>query len=281
MDDNHALRAWALGGDARYKAAVRALRESGLPVKTYAVPGMPDEAPSLEDALSGAELLILPFRACTEEHLQIGPERVELALLPQMLAPHAILVGGWFPDTAEQWLRANGIHCRSILEAERFQIRNAAVTAEAAVGEAMDAMTRTIFGADVLVIGWGRIGKQLSEKLHALGARVTVAARRETHRTEIETRGMRSEFTGEYRHGLDYDLIVNTVPAPVLRKEQAERIEGDCVLMELASDPGGFPPGLPVRRCGGLPGRRVPETAGENLAEAVWDCLTGEGRPLE
>ena len=30
-----------------------------------------------------------------------------------------------------------------------------------------------------------------------------------------------------------------------------------------------------------LPGKTAPETAGKNLAEAVWSCLEGEGRTLE
>ena len=238
MDACNALRAWVLGGDRRYAAAAKCLRRSGLPVRTYRVPGMGDEAEDLEKALKGAELLILPMRAFFAERLCIGTEAVEAARLPELLAPEAILVGGWFPEPVEDWLRANRIRCRSVLEVERYQIRNAAATAEAATGLLMEAMDRTVLGARILVIGWGRIGKQLAGRLHSLGAEVTVAARKESHRAEIETMGMRSEVTGRYEKGLSYDAVVNTVPAPVISAE-------------------------------------------EHLAEAVWDCLTGEGRTLE
>ena len=196
MDACNALRAWVLGGDRRYAAAAECLRRSGLPVRTYRVPGMGDEAEDLEKALKGAELLILPMRAFFAERLCIGTEAVEAARLPELLAPEAILVGGWFPEPVEDWLRANRIRCRSVLEVERYQIRNAAATAEAATGLLMEAMDRTVLGARILVIGWGRIGKQLAGRLHSLGAEVTVAARRESHRAEIETMGMRSDITG-------------------------------------------------------------------------------------
>ena len=65
--------------------------------------------------------------------------------------------------------------------------------------------------------------------------------------------------------------------------EQAERIGESCVLLELASKPGGFPAELEKRVVLGraLPGKTAPGTAGENLAEAVWSCLNGEGRTLE
>ena len=51
MDACNALRAWVLGGDRRYAAAAECLRRSGLPVRTYRVPGMGDEAEDLEKAL--------------------------------------------------------------------------------------------------------------------------------------------------------------------------------------------------------------------------------------
>ena len=281
MDACNALRAWVLGGDRRYAAAAECLRRSGLPVRTYRVPGMGDEAEDLEKALKGAELLILPMRAFFAERLCIGTEAVEAARLPELLAPEAILVGGWFPEPVEDWLRANRIRCRSVLEVERYQIRNAAATAEAATGLLMEAMDRTVLGARILVIGWGRIGKQLAGRLHSLGAEVTVAVRRESHRAEIETMGMRSDITGRYENGLSYDAVVNTVPAPVISAEQGKRLGKNCVKLELASEPGGFAAQLPVLMGRGLPGTCVPVTAGEHLAEAVWDCLTGEGRTLE
>ena len=93
--------------------------------------------------------------------------------------------------------------------------------------------------------------------------------------------GMRSDITGRYENGLSYDAVVNTVPAPVISAEQGKRLGKNCVKLELASEPGGFAAQLPVLMGRGLPGTCVPVTAGEHLAEAVWDCLTGEGRTLE
>ena len=57
--------------------------------------------------------------------------------------------------------------------------RNAALTAEGALFAAMRAQERALGDCDCLVIGWGRIGRALTEMLVALGARVTVASRTE------------------------------------------------------------------------------------------------------
>lgn len=77
--------------------------------------------------------------------------------------------------------------------------------------------------------------------------------------------------------------MVNTVPARVMTEEQVERLNQDCVIIELASLPGGFPEGEKGRviMAQALPGKTAPRTAGENLAEAVLEALMGERRTLE
>lgn len=286
MDDTKLLRAWVLGGDGRYPWAVRALRSSGLPVRTWGVMDMEDDAAHLTEALRGANLVLLPMRPFQGEWLRVGEEKVEAALLPHMLEKGAVLIGGSFPTGIEAWLQSQGLFCASFLELESYQMANAAVTAEGAVYLCLRELDRTLSGAEALVIGWGRIGRFLAEKLRALGASVTVTARREGQWKEIEALGLRPEETGAYHHGLgEYDVVLNTVPAPVLSAGQAEGLKRDCVLIELASLPGGFAPETAERRrvlmAQGLPGKTAPRSAGENLSAAVWACLIGEGRTLE
>lgn len=286
MDDTKLLRPWVLGGDSRYYWAVKALRESGLPVKTWGVSGMKQDADHLQDALQGANMVLLPMKPFRGEMLCIGEEQVEAALLPRMVEKNTVLIAGSFPEEQEAWLQSQGLFCRSFLELESYQMSNAAVTAEGAIFLVLRELQRTVFGAEVLVIGWGRIGRFLAEKLKGLGAHVTVSARRESQWTEIEALGMRPEETGVFHHGLkDYDVVLNTVPARVMAAEQGQSLREDCVLVELASLPGGFAPEIQEKRnivmAQGLPGKTAPKTAGENLASAVWACLAGEGRTLE
>lgn len=286
MEDTKLLKAWVLGGDGRYPWAVKALRESGLPVKTWGVPGMENDAGHLAEALQGANLVLLPMRPFRGEMLRVGEEEAVAALLPHMLEKGAVLIGGSFPTETEAWLQSQGLFCVSFLELETYRMANAAVTAEGAVYLTLRELQRTLWGAEILVVGWGRIGRFLAEKLKALGARVTVTARREGQWQEIEALGMRPEETGAYHHGLgDYDAVLNTVPAPVFSQEAVQALKPECVLIELASLPGGFPPELQqtgrLIMAQGLPGKTAPKSAGENLSAAVWACLTGEGRTLE
>ena len=283
MDDTKSLEFWVLGGDGRYPWAVRALGESGLTVRTWGVPGLPDEANDPETALRRADLVLLPLKPFRGEQLQLGDWSMEWALLPLVMKPGATLIAGEFPAEAEDWLRSQGLWCASLLEDTAYLVENAAVTAEGALFLALEQLPRTLWGAEILVIGWGRIGKFLAAKLAALGAKVTVSARRERQWAELESLGFRPEETGRYHYGLrDYDLIINTVPAPVLTMEQLQGTGPGCCLLELASLPGGFPAGAEnVCIARGLPGKLFPQTAGRQLADAVWSVLAGEGRNLE
>lgn len=273
---------WALGGDERYSWAVRDFRDKGFSVKTWGVPGEKDHVPHMQEALAGARLVLLPMKPFCGEELKISGEAVDTARLPELLGEGAILIAGSFPAKIEAWLQGQGIRCVNVLEWEPYLLINGAITAEGAVSLALRAMNRTVAGANILVIGWGRIGEALSRKIQALDGRVTVAVRREEQKTKAKLLGFHGVTTGVYEDGLEkYDLIVNTVPQKIISPKQFETIREDCTLIELASKPGGFPESQHVLQGQGLPGKTAPRTAGEILAWAVRDCLYGEGSTLE
>lgn len=278
------VNAWVLGGDGRYTWAARSLRRFGLPVKCRGVPELENQGESLEAALRDADIVLLPMKPFRGETLCVAGEEIPGALLPMLLSKGALVAAGQLPEPLEAWYRENGLRCFSYLEDESFQLRNANTTAEGAIYLLLHHSTRTVDGMKLLVLGAGRIGGFLAAKLRAMGAKVTVTTRNAAKRTDLELRGYETLKTGEYPQGLEiYDGILNTVPRLVISEEQAESIREDCLCIELASDPGGFPDCVENRVISGrfLPGRTFPETAGEHLAAAVWDALAGEGRMLE
>ncbi len=110
-------------------------------------------------------------------------------------------------------------------------------------------------GSRCLVAGFGRIGKALCLALRGLGAQVDCAARKPWDLAAIRALGCTPRTYG----GLagPYDVIFNTVPAPVIGEELLSRQGPDTLLLELASAPGGidraaaekrglFPAGLPL-----------------------------------
>lgn len=160
-----------------------------------------------------------------------------------------------------------GYRTVDLLKDPLYQAENAYITAECALSLAMGQLGRTIRGCPVLIIGWGRIGRCLAKLLGALGAEVTVAARREGHRALCQALGYQSgsadDLAGELK---DFRLILNTVPAPVFSREALSGAA--AVKLELASQPGLLGEDVIIAR--GLPGKYMPESSGELIART---CL--------
>lgn len=161
-----------------------------------------------------------------------------------------------------------------------FTVGNAALTAECALGRLMDESGSTLAGSNVLVCGWGRIGKLLCLKLAALGAHVTAAARARADRAMAAALGLGSvDYDGLEAEIGAFGFIINTVPARVLTDAALCMAADGAVIMELASPPGGFDRtlaeniGLHVVPAPGLPGQRAPESAARLIRSAVYDIM--------
>ena len=226
-----------LPGDARQEILGELLAEAGHTVAPYA-PG----------AEADAWLFPLP----TGDHPALGELRPESLVLTALAA-------GEHP----------GLRLRDYYAREDVLLRNAAITAEGAVGEAIRAMDRTLLGSRVLLLGGGRISRALGPRLRALGAEVTVYARDPAQRAQAEGCGCRSLASlPEAPRG--FDLLINTVPAALLPRKP------DCPAIELASPPGGFRDPAGVIPARGLPGKTAPESAAEALFCAVQAILREE-----
>ncbi|MCI6729299.1 MAG: hypothetical protein SOY32_04175 [Candidatus Faecousia sp.] len=203
-----------------------------------------------------------------------GPPLAEL--LPR-LRPGLTVAGGKL-DQCRPSLAATGAAIYDFMEDAYLTAANAAVTAEGALELALEHMTVTLEGTEVLVIGWGRIGKLLSHKLAAMGARVTVSARNPNDLAMLRAFGYDTLPTGALGNLSRFRVIFNTVPAPVLTARQLRQTSPDCLCMDLASAPGGLEidGSRNVLIAAGLPGKTAPETAGRLLGEAMERLLMGE-----
>jgi dipicolinate synthase subunit A len=77
-----------------------------------------------------------------------------------------------------------------------------------------------------------------------------------------------------------YDLIVNTVPAPVLGRARLGELKEDCLVIDLASKPGGVDLqaagelGVKVIWALSLPGKVAPVTAARAILRTVYNMIS-------
>ena len=145
---------------------------------------------------------------------------------------------------------------------------------------ALEQMPITLHGSRVLVIGFGRVGRAAAQRMAAMGARVTVAARRYESLAWAQAIGYGAEKTGQLAGWLcGYDLVVNTVPALVLGEAELADLKPDCLVLDLASKPGGVDLeaaarlGRNVIWALSLPGKVAPVTAGAAIKNTIYNML--------
>ena len=148
----------------------------------------------------------------------------------------------------------------------------------------MEELPVTIQGLRTLIIGNGRIGQAVAVRLSGLGAQVTVSARKPADFARIQTAGYRWLDTRRLSGQLAaFDFIINTVPAPVLGAADLAEVSPDCLLIDLASKPGGidFDAASTLGRRAiwalSLPGKVAPISAARALRDTIYTILQEEG----
>ena len=157
-----------------------------------------------------------------------------------LLPPGAFLITAKASDALKEAAMKYGFRLIEYGNIPSFVEENGAITAEGALQIAMRHRLRTLRGSDVLVIGYGGIGKPLSAMLKSLGADVSVAVRREEQLWILKGEGYRPilskdllQFAGEY------DVIFNTAPQLLLTRPVLEQMSPGVLIVDLASRPGG------------------------------------------
>ena len=268
-----------LGGDDRCVRLCRLLRADGHAVRAFALEqALPDCVPDAAAAVEGADCVLLPLPCERDGQLYAPLSALQLSVPPLLAAaaPGTAVFAGKPPEPLRALCRRQGLPLTDWLRREDFALRNAALTAEGALALLLQG-EGALQGSRVLIAGYGRIGRFLAEKLRALGADVTVAARSGADRALAELKGCRAVRFGEVT-AASWDAVVNTVPATVFGAPELSAF-GGARLLELASPPYGFSLaaaeelGKHVELCGGLPGKCAPQAAAQALRDTIYSVL--------
>ena len=277
-----------MGGDQRIARLARLLAEDGHGVSVFALEKAgtilgADTAGTLSNAVQDAECVILPLPVSGQDELLNTPlseGKYTLDEVFSVLSPNQIVCAGRVDSSTDSLARRNGIEIIDYFKREELIAKNALATAEGALGIMMQETTSTLWGSSVLVIGFGRIGKLLAHRLHGMGAAVAVSARSFADLAWIELMGYRALNTNSLEGFLDgFDIIVNTVPSPVLLKPHLREIKPGALCLDLASKPGGIDfsaasqLGIKVIWSLGLPGEVAPASSAAIIKETIYNIL--------
>ena len=269
-----------LGGDRRERRVMQALQEQGHRVKAWgweeaALPPGASPAPDVSAALAEADAAVLPVPPLQEDGrlYSLLPQALYLSDRTFRHAPMdlPVLAGIVTPHLA---CIASQCRLSGMLGREEIAGPLAEATAEGALAEAIRLSGGLLHGASALVIGYGRIGRALAWRLTALGLDTVVMNRGDERAEQARQHGFTvADWSQLTAVAAETDFIFNTVPAPVLRREQLQWVDPQSLIVDLASKPGGTDfdacaeLGLKAVLAGGLPGRYAPDFCGQIMAE--------------
>lgn len=276
-----------LGGDLRCIYLAKLLADDGYPVVAagFDQTELPDGVTGcskITQAAAVADCVILPLPVTTDGVTLNAPLARHPVALEEVIAslqPRQLIFGGRLTEELGKQFTPHGLSIYDYFSREELAVQNAVPTAEGAIQLAMEELPITVRDARCLVTGYGRVAKALTRALTALGAHVTVAARRCSDRAAAQCEGCAAVTPNEIPLGDGYDVYFNTVPALLFPAEVLERLPKGALLIDLASRPGGVD-FTAAAACGvrtvwaqSLPGRVAPKTAAAIIRRTVFNLI--------
>jgi len=278
------INVWVIGGDKRQAALARLFEEDGHTVHTFALEkadGIRCEKTLVE--LHRADCVILPLPALAPEGLVNAPLTSKPCSMNRILDamdPGQLLCAGKVDPALTGMAEKRELQLVDYFDREELAVANAVPTAEGAVQIAMEEMDITLHCARALVIGYGRVGRVTAQRLAALGAHVTVAARSYEQLAWAKVWGYQTEHINRLVPWLcSYDLVVNTVPATVLGRKELSALKPGTLVIDLASRPGGVELetaaelGVKVIWALSLPGKAAPRSAAGYIKNTIYHIM--------
>lgn len=287
------IRIVFLGGDARQLEVIRkcvemdaAVSAAGFDQWETPVPGVSLEQLSA-DLLGIADVLVLPVAGSDEEgNLNALYSSSQLRLLDEHFAAlrtDCIVYTGVAKSYLHALCAKYSLKLVELLDRDDVAIYNSVPTAEGALVMAIQNTDFTIHGSHSMVLGMGRTGFTMARTLQALGAKVSVGVRQLEHYARAEAMGWKPFVSAELPlHAGDADLLFNTIPSMIITAEVLSRLPQHCVIIDLASAPGGCDfryaekRGIKALLAPGLPGMVAPGSAGKIMASALLQSISHE-----
>lgn len=279
-----------IGGDLRIVKLVEMLLEDGFEVATYGLENAEyinkrenvKECFSIDEVINESKIIIGPIPLSSNGEQINTPFSNKIILLQELGAKlqDKLFIAGSIKSSFYDHVNKDTNTIIDLLDREELAVLNTISTAEGAIQIAMEETPTTIHGSNVLIMGFGRIGKILAKMLQGIGANVYCEARKNEDMAWIKAYGYNEVALSELNEQLNkFNVIINTIPHIIIDESNANRIKKDCLLIDLASNPGGIDKeavkkeGLKLIWALSLPGKVAPITSAEFIKNTIYNIL--------
>lgn len=230
-----------------------------------------------------AIILPLPVTKDGKYVFSVVPIKETIDEIITFIKPEKAVFAGMISKGLETKIKKKNVNVYDYFRREEVTVMNTVPTAQGTLKAIIDNIDYTIFSSKCAVFGYGRVAKITADVLSSLGADITVCARKYGDLALASTKGYNSCFISEfYKAAHNYNIIVNTVPSPVIDKKILENVKSDCLIVDIASSPFGvdftaaYELGINAIQCSSLPGKVAPKSAGKIIADGILNIIREE-----
>lgn len=273
-----------IGGDLRIKKLAEMLAKDGNIVYTYGLDKQENiiQCDTIKELVESSNIIIgpVPFSSNGKTiNATFSNNEIQIEDLTNELKGKTFIAGA-IRDNVYELLKNNNVEIIDILKREELSVLNSISTAEGAIQIAMEQTEITLCGSNVLVLGFGRIGKVLAKMLAGIGANVYCEARKPHDLAWIQAYGYTPIDIKKLNENLNkFDVIINTIPSIVLDSSNLDKLKEDCLVIDLASNPGGVDKQEIKKKnikfvwALSLPGKVAPVTSAKYIKETIYNIL--------
>jgi len=279
-----------IGGDLRIVKLADLLARDENTIYVYGLEKAEDiqrnaniiQCESIKKAIQDVEIVIGPIPFSSNGNTVNAPfceKEITIREMMHVINAKVLIAGAITPDVYKM-ANDDYIEIIDIMKREELAVLNTIATAEGTIQIAIENTSKILHGSEVLILGFGRIGKVLARKLAGLSAKITCAARKDEDLAWIQAYGHNATNINTIGKNLNkFDLIINTVPHMILTEERLENIKKECLLIDLASNPGGIDKkavkdkNLKFVWALSLPGKVAPTTSAEFIKDTVYNII--------
>lgn len=285
------MKLTVLGGDQRSSKLANMLYNDNHVVKVFGFDKenikLLEVCENLDLAIIGAKYIIGPV-PCSKDNIYLNTPlysgKIKLEDIFQTMNSEQIFIAGKITNEIKEIANSYKIKTIDLLQREEMAVLNAIPSAEGAIQIAMGETDITLHGSNVIILGFGRIGKILAKMLQGIGANVYVEARKYSDLAWIKSYGyipVDLNKLGDYLKGMD--IVFNTVPSMLLNEGLLLKLNRESIVIDIASSPGGVDMekakelGIKVIWALGLPGKVAATTSGSIIKNTIYNVMEEMG----
>ncbi len=275
-----------IGGDARQIEVIRKLTELDASVALVGFEHLDQgftgavKKKIAEINFSKTDAIVLPISGTSdtgEIEATFSNESIQLTEKMIIDTPsHCVIYSGISNAYLDACAKKANRKLVKLMDRDDVAIYNSIPTVEGTLMMVIQNTDTTIHSSNTIVLGFGRTGMSVSRAFAALGAKVKVGTIKTDDIARITEMGLVPFHLNELKERVeDADIIINTIPAPILKADVISRMPLHTFIFDLASKPGGTDfrfakkRGIHALLAPGLPGIVAPKTAGKIIANVL------------